>query len=92
MTVDLSRTLGLTVRELLPSTARVVFMAALTLAFWYGLSSLWPAVAESSLTSAFVRLAVLGVAGTAFYAGLAWLFRAPELRRVKESIAGKLRS
>lgn len=91
MTVDLSRTLGLTVRELLPSTARVAVMALLTLAFWYGAVMLWPLSETATLTLAFVRLVVLAICGVVFYAGLAWLLKAQELGRVREALASRLR-
>jgi len=58
MTVDLGATLKLTIRELLPSTGRVLVLALLTLVFWYGAAGLWPVSEGATLTSAFVRLVV----------------------------------
>lgn len=90
MTVDLTVTLKLTVRELLPSTGRVLIMAAVVLAFWYGGAKLWPLAEAASLTSAFVRLFVLAGLGALLYGVLAWLLKAPELARVREAMKGRL--
>lgn len=91
MTIDLAATLQLTVRRLLPSIGRVIMLAAVTVAFWYGASKLWPSSEAASLSIAFFRLVVLAGAGALVYVGLAWMFKVPELDRVRESLASRFR-
>jgi len=91
MTVDLSRFLDLSVSDLLVSPVRrTLLLLVVVVAFWIGMSQVWPANPSESLMMVLVRVAVSGFSGAAIYFGLALVFKLPELMLVTNSLSRRL--
>jgi len=91
MTVDRSRFLDPSESDLLVSPVRrTLLLLVVVVAFWIGMSQVWPANPSESLMMVLVRVAVSGFSGAAIYFGLALVFKLPELMLVTNSLSRRL--
>lgn len=93
ITVDLSRMLRLSIRDLLfPSIYKMMLGIGVVALFWLAIAWLWPGMGSDSLFEVFFRLALLALMGTLIYIGLAVVFKLPEPKKVLESIRSRILS
>lgn len=91
MTVDLSRTLKISVQSLFfPYVVKILFGIAVVACFWILMDRVWPGAEHESLFITFFRLALLGLAGMFIYLGLAAILRLPEPTKLMKSLRSRL--
>ncbi len=90
MTADLSRTIKVSLRELVfPSLPKVLFCLLVTALFWIGLGKVWIGPPSESLLQLLLRLAGIGVSGIVVYLAMAWILKLPELKQTLDRVLRK---
>lgn len=83
MTLDLRRQVRTSAGDLFrPAALRILPGLIIVALFWVVAARFWPGEQSTSFLALLVRLALIGVAGTALYVGLAHWLKLPELKEM----------